>query len=585
MSQQLKDVSGVKAEKPAPPGNGGGGAPPELKDITATKDERLREIIRQDVKTLHGLGYAQQLFREMGGFSNFAISFSIISILTGAILLYGYGLKFAGPIINTVGWPLVSFFTLCIAASMAEIASAYPTAGGLYYWAYRLGGKGWGWITAWMNMIGQITITAGIDIAAAIYIVGFLSEVFGIAPDTTVFGIPGFTVTSWNFYLVAMVIIMIPQLVINIAGIRLTAILNDFSVYWHIGGVLLFALLLTFLGKHHNDLGFMFSTVTTVNPLDASSATLPDGSTGPALVIGPLTMASPLFGLLPGLVGIYKVAPFFLVFTLGLLQAQWTYTGYDASAHMAEETYLARMNSAWGIFLAVAVSFVVGYISLLVLTWSITDVAATANDPYPVLFIVKQNLAPFFSNIVALIIAGAMWLCGNSSVTSMSRMWFAFARDGGMPGSGYISRVSHRWRTPANAIVITSIIAVLITMYSAAYFVVTSISTITLYLAYIFPTFLNFRNKMQNKGEHTDNQNAPWKMGRLGPIVNILAMIWVVLITILFILPPNELVLWTMIVIAVLLAVYWFASERARFKGPRKMSEAELAQIEKEYAI
>ncbi|MGE5140840.1 MAG: amino acid permease [Rudaea sp.] len=553
--------------------------------LPATKEEKLREIMRQDVRTLHGLGYAQQLFREMGGFSNFAISFSIISILTGAILLYGYGLKFAGPVINTVGWPLVSFFVLCIAASMAEIASAYPTAGGLYYWAYRLGGKGWGWITAWMNMIGQITITAGIDIAAAIYIVGFLSEVFGIAPDALFLGISGLTVTSWNFYLIVMVLIMIPQLIINIAGIRLTAMLNDFSVYWHIGGVLIFALLLTFFGQHHNDLGFMFSAVTSVNPLDASSAQINGGATAPALVIGPLTVPSPLFGLVPGLLGLYKLAPFALVFTLGLLQAQWTYTGYDASAHMAEETIMARLNSAWGIFLAVAVSAIVGYISLLVLTWSITDVAATANDPYPVLFIVRQNLAPFFANVVALIIAGAMWLCGNSSITSMGRMWFAFARDGGMPGSGYISRVSHRWRTPANAIIITSIIAVLITAYSAAFPVVTSISTITLYLAYIFPVFLNLRNKLQNRGEHTNNLIAPWNMKSIGPIVNLLAMLWVVFITILFILPPNELVLWTMVTISILLAIYWFVSERVRFTGPRKMSEAELAQIEKEYAV
>ena len=97
-------------------------APARPTTVPSTREEKLREVMREDIKTLHGLGYAQQLFREMGGFSNFAISFSIISILTGAILLYGYGLKFAGPIINTIGWPLVSFFVLCIAASMAEIA-------------------------------------------------------------------------------------------------------------------------------------------------------------------------------------------------------------------------------------------------------------------------------------------------------------------------------------------------------------------------------------------------------------------------------------------------------------------------------
>ena len=119
--------------------------------------------IANDVDDLRRLGYAQQLIREMGGFSNFAISFSIISILTGAVLLYGYGLKFAGPIINSVGWPVVSLFTLAVAASMAEIASAYPTAGGLYFWAFKLGGRTWAWVTAWLNMIGQVSITAGIE--------------------------------------------------------------------------------------------------------------------------------------------------------------------------------------------------------------------------------------------------------------------------------------------------------------------------------------------------------------------------------------------------------------------------------------
>src|SRR5258705_5086277 len=157
------------------------------------------EAIRQDVEDLRKLGYAQQLFREMGGFSNFAISFSIISILTGAVLLYGYGLKFAGPIINTVGWPLVSLFTLCVAASMAELASVYPTAGGLYFWAFRLGGRGWAWVTAWLNMIGQVTATAGINIAAAIYIIGAASRMLHLPSSLPL--------TDWYFQVLVMVII------------------------------------------------------------------------------------------------------------------------------------------------------------------------------------------------------------------------------------------------------------------------------------------------------------------------------------------------------------------------------------------
>lgn len=148
-------------------------------------------------------------------------------------------------------------------------------------------------------------------------------------------------------------------------------------MWWHIGGVLLIAGLLTVLGTHHNDASFLLQRVTVAPPLEAGAA--------PTLVIADVTMPSPLFALVPGLAALYAAAPFALMFVLGLLQAQWTYTGYDASAHVAEETVLARLNSAWGVFLSVAVSAVVGYVLLLILTWCIPrgDVAATANDPYP----------------------------------------------------------------------------------------------------------------------------------------------------------------------------------------------------------
>ncbi len=538
------------------------------------KGKSREEIIREDIKTLHGLGYAQQLFREMGGFSNFAISFSIISILTGAILLYGYGLKFAGPVINTVGWPVVSFFVLCVAASMAEIASMYPTAGGLYYWAYRLGGKAWGWVTAWFNMLGLITITAGINMAAAIYLTGMVTGLLGTPSDATV-PLLG-AVNGWNFWLFVMVLLMIPQVLINVMGIKLTARLNDFSVFWHIGGVLVMALLLTIFGKYHNSLAFMLSTTQTVSPADVAGT----------FAIGPITVDSIMLKIIPGLSGLYGAGIFAFAFVLAMLQAQWTYTGYDASAHMAEETYLAKMNSAWGVFLSVAVSAVVGYISLLAITNSIPPdkLADTANAAYPVLFVAQNALQPFFANVIAVIIAVAMWLCGLSSITSGARMFFAFARDEGMPGSGYIKRVSHRWRTPANAIVVVSVIAWLITVYSAAYWVVVSISTTALYLAYVIPSFLNWRNKRRGQGEYTTKETAPWSLGKWGPAINAVAFLWVIFITLLFSIPPNELAGWTMIAFSVLLVIYWQVSEKKRFTGPRKATEAELAAVEKEFA-
>jgi amino acid transporter len=387
-----------------------------------------------DEAYLRSLGYGQQLFREMGGFSNFAISFSIISVLTGAVLLYGYGLKFAGPIVNSVGWPVVSLFTIAVAASRAEIASEYPTAGGLYFWAYRLGGRGWGWTTAWLNMIGQVTITAGINIAAAIYLIGAATRIFALPGG-------GF-MTAWWFQVVVMVAIMIPQVLINIYGIRLTARLNDVSVWWHIAGVATIVVLLAALGKHHNPAAFLFSFKPSIDAMAASSS----------LAVAEFSTPSPLFRIFSPLADLYRAAPPALLFVLALLQAQWTYTGYDASAHVAEETVMARKNSAWGIFLSVAVSAVVGYAMLMVLTWCIPhgDVAATSADAYPVLYIVAANLPPLLTNIVAIIIGGAMWLCGLASVTSMGRMWYAFARDAACPArrcsNGSAANIGRRLR-------------------------------------------------------------------------------------------------------------------------------------------
>ncbi|MEK7809333.1 MAG: amino acid permease [Chloroflexota bacterium] len=534
------------------------------------KSKSREEIIQQDMRDLHKLGYAQQLFREMGGFSNFAISFSIISILTGAILLFGYGLGFAGPIINTYGWPIVSFFVLCVAASMAELASAYPTAGGLYFWAHRLGGHKWAWVTAWFNMLGQIMITAGIDFAAAIYIAGAINRIGGTNIDTT----------NTTAMAIVMILIMIPQVLINIFGIKLTARLNDFSVYWHIGGVMIMTLLLIAFGKHIQPFSFLFQSA--INS-DLTSYT--------SFAAGPFTFDS-LMMKIPGMVGLYAGSGLILAFVLGLLQAQWTYTGYDASAHVAEETVMARLNSAWGVFLSVAVSFVVGFVMLIILTLRIPGgmegIAATidAKNSPAVLYIVYSNFDnALFAHIIAIIIGVAMWLCGLSSITSMSRMWFAFARDGGMPGHNLIKQIHHKWRTPVWSIVITSLLAVLLTLYSAVYSVIVAVSTTALYLAYGIPILLNVLNKMKKQGEYTTPETAPWSLKGWGVVINWIAIAWIVFITILFSIPPNELAGWSIIILGVFMVLYWQLDAKKRFTGPKATAEEELRRIEAEMAV
>jgi amino acid transporter len=218
-------------------------------------------------------------------------------------------------------------------------------------------------------------------------------------------------------------------------------------------------------------------------------------------------------------------------------------------------------------------------------TLNIPDIAATANDPYPVLYIAYQGLTEFLGNVVAVIVFGGMWLCGLSTITSMSRMFFAFARDDGIPFISPAFRfIDPKLRTPTKSIIITSILAVVVCVYSAAYFVVTSISTIALYVAYIIPVFLNVRNKLSKKGVFTTRENAPWNLRGWGPVFNIIAVVYTVLICILFVLPPNELVLWTMLLFSLLLVIYWFAYARTHFKVPKVADEAELRRIEAELA-
>ena len=234
-----------------------------------TQAPSRKDVIEQDVADLHKLGYAQELFRSMGGFSNFAISFSIISILTGAVILYDYGLAWAGTAAVLIGWPFITLFVLCIAAAMGEIASAYPTAGGLYYWASRMKSKNWGWWTAWLNLIGQFAIVAGINFAAALFInativTPLLSSVGIDYSNTTVLiGTADQPILVGS--LLTMGILMLLQLVINIAGINVVALLNQVSVWWHIG-IVAAVVVLVFLAGKPDESGL---TLFAIQPQDA----------------------------------------------------------------------------------------------------------------------------------------------------------------------------------------------------------------------------------------------------------------------------------------------------------------------------
>src|SRR3954451_13881077 len=138
----------------------------------------------EDERLLQQLGYKQELARRMSGFSNFAISLSIICILAGGITSFHLGLCSVGGASIGLGWPLACLFSLCVAATMAQVASAFPTAGGLYHWAAILGGRGWGWATAWFNLAGLVLVLAAINVGTFQFTLGPVGPLVDYDPQT-----------------------------------------------------------------------------------------------------------------------------------------------------------------------------------------------------------------------------------------------------------------------------------------------------------------------------------------------------------------------------------------------------------------
>jgi amino acid transporter len=479
---------------------------------------------RSDQEDLRHFGYAQELFRSMGGFSNFAISFSIISILTGAVTLYGYGLEMGGPLEMTLGWPLATLFTLTVAASMAELCSAYPTAGAMYHWAADLGGPGAGWFVAWLNIFGLIAAQAGINYSCAQFILPFL----GVA-------------STPRTLLLMFAFILFTQGLLKHYGVKLLSILNDFSVTVHIVGVVVLVAALLFLAPKQ-PVSFLFQGIN---------------SNGRSF--------------------------YWWAFVLGLLQAQWTYTGFDASAHMAEETEDPRRHAPWGIVLSVAVSGVVGYLLLIALTLAIRNIPgvlgakdAAGNAIPAVIAILDTALGARAGNAMAALASMAMWFCGLSCITSASRALYSLARDEGTPYARLLRSVNKKHGTPAPAIWSIVLASIAAMVWTKAVPVVTSLSTVALYLAYIIPVALGLRARRAGSDWH---KAAVWSLGNFGPAVNMIAIGFAVFICIVLVMPPNQLAGETLAGLLLALAVLYAAIARRRYKGP-KWSHHEAAMRE-----
>lgn len=476
------------------------------------------KTIDDDLKVLHSMGYAQELARNMKGFQNFAISFSIICILSGGINSLGQGISGVGGGAIGIGWIIGCAITLIFALGMAQIGSAYPTAGGLYHWSSILGGRGYGWLTAWLNLLGLVTVLGAINVGTYNFFIGAFGSSLGLT-------------SSYGLQAAFVIGITVLQSIINHVGIRTTARLTDLSGYLIFAVALVLTLALLAYAQHWD-----FSRLVTFKNYSGKAG----GDVWPET--GSLVM---LFG-------------------LGLLLPIYTITGFDASAHTSEETQNASTAVPKGIVNSVIWSSLAGWIMLSAFVLAIPDMDKAAASGWAVFFDTLNAVLPGGLTLTLyVLIFICQLLCGLATVTSASRMIYAFARDGGLPASNALKRVHPGFRTPVAAIWTAAVISILFTLYTPAYTTIVSVTVIFIFISYGLPVIAG----LFAYGK-TWTKMGPWDMGPAYRVVGVLAIAAIALIFFLGVQPPNDAALWITGVFLAITAVVWFGFERRRFKGP-----------------
>ncbi|HEY7376098.1 MAG TPA: amino acid permease [Polyangia bacterium] len=490
--------------------------------MTTTTDGRGDADAGADAEQLRKLGYAQELRRRMSAFSNFAISFSTICILAGGITSLQLGLSAVGGAAAGIVWPVGVAFSLIVALCMAEVASAFPTAGGLYHWSSILGGKGWGWATAWFNLAGLVFVTAAVNVGCYKLFVPFVGPMLGIDPARLHTG----------HQIAGVALISLSHALLNHFGIRLTTLLTDFSG-WLIFAVALLLTVAMLHGAPHLALGRLF--------------TFTDYGGAAGGKVWPASRGLPIMTL------------------LALMWPLYTITGFDASAHTSEETVQAARNVPKGMLRSVYLSGLVGWVMVASFVLAMPDVAAAASHGDSVFAWLMGAVVPGVAGRALWVgIVVGNYLCGLACMTSTSRMMYAFARDGGLPGSRWLRSVSPRWRTPVPAIWTTAALALVSTLYSPAYDTLTTATVIFLYLSYVMPTLVGMR-----AFGRTWTKFGPFHLG--GPLYKTLGVVSVlgtVLLVWIGVQPPNEKALTVVGVTAAVLLVTWWVGVRRVFSGP-----------------
>ncbi|TPX61376.1 hypothetical protein SpCBS45565_g07288 [Spizellomyces sp. 'palustris'] len=507
----------------------------------------------EDEIRLAKLGYQQNLKRQFSAFQNFGFVLTNASVLIGVIPLYSFALTLGGPVALTWGWLIVASFVMCIGLCMAEICSTYPTAGGLYYWTAKLGGRKYGpvfsWFEAWFNALGQIAGASGSVLSAA----QLLAAMITIAN-------PGTVINEYKTYGIFLALVVTGALVNTMGGLGLKAT-SIFSVWVHILGTIVIVIVLFATSSHRNSAKFVFTEFH-----DGSGYTAAGYSS-------------------------------FLVFLLGMLPSQWSLLGYDSSAHMSEETQDSYINGPRGIVYTIIAAVVMGWALILGLNFNVDDIEAAIASGNAAAYVFTQSAGTNGGLFLLSIVVSAGWCCGIGTLAANSRMFYAFARDGGLPYSKFWVGLDERSGMPIRLVWLSALLVCILaipSMFSlSALSAVSGISIIGFTVSYAIPVFL--RITIGRK----DFVQSEFNLGRWSYLLGGLGCAWTALAFVLFNLPQawpvkaSELN-YTPVAVGFMLAFaggWWALDARRWFKGPTadidmdSIAKAEFAEAQRALEI
>lgn len=441
---------------------------------------------QEDEALLHKFGYKQELQRRLGFLSNFAVAFSYISVSTGTFSLFYLGILAGGPAFFWT-WPIVAGGQFLVALNFAELSSHFPIAGSIYQWSKRLSGSGLGWFTGWVYFFaGVLTVTA----------VAFTIPI----PMLAIFpGIPATILGMTNTVFIALVFIIICT-VINVAGVRLVSIINNIGVGAEIVGMFIFALILLIFFNHQS-LGFLFTGPSAQNPVQQT----PDQAWTPGLGTG-----------------------YFGAFAAALFMSLFVVYGFDTAGTLGEETKNPQRNAPRGVLWSIGLSFIAGVLFLGGTILSIRNLPAIeqlaggANFTQVLPTIIEDALGSTWGKIYLFVVLIAVFVCTLAIQSATIRLMFSMGRDGRLPFGNIWGKVNPTFRTPLFAGIAVAVLSALPFLYSTAIGVIVTGATGLIYLSYFLNNIASLRARL--KGWPRDI--APFRLGRWGMPVNILALVY-----------------------------------------------------------